>query len=147
CPANQEMSCESLRSSSGYTYPLPPGISCATSCEEGWYFQNGTFIVDPTLNASGRRLPIVVDVTPQNLTISVCVNLKWQLDDCECSCAINYTVTDSKHSVAHDPHSRNNASEDEHDGNHDGNAGLPAWVIALITITVVGAFVLVIIGI
>ncbi|KAF4103286.1 hypothetical protein G5714_016169 [Onychostoma macrolepis] len=120
CPANQEISCESLRSSSGYTYTVPPGIPCAGNCEQGWYFQNGTFIVDSTPNASGGRLPIVVHVTPQNLTIRVCENLQWQLD-CKCKCLINYTATDLKHSAARDPFPKNNTSGEEHDGNHKGN--------------------------
>ncbi|RXN28180.1 hypothetical protein ROHU_019506 [Labeo rohita] len=138
CPANQETSCESLRSPGGYTYKLPPDISCAENSEQGWYFQNGTFIVDSTPNADGPRPSIVVDVTPQKLTLTVCENLQWQSD--ECHCVINYTVTDLKHSAAHDPQARNNTSGYDQDSNHDGN-DLPAGVIALIVILVAGAFI------
>ncbi|KAK9960814.1 hypothetical protein ABG768_008649, partial [Culter alburnus] len=81
CPANQEIlsSCDSLRSSMGFTYTVPSSITFG-NCEQGWYFQNGTFIVDSTPTADGKRLPTVVDVSPQNVTVSVCENLQWQLN-------------------------------------------------------------------
>ncbi|RXN28176.1 hypothetical protein ROHU_019502 [Labeo rohita] len=142
CPANQETSCESLRSLSGYTYNLPPDFSCAENSEQGWYFQNGTLIVDSALNASGQRSSIVVDVTPQKLTLTVCENLQWESE--ECGCVINYTVTDFKHSAARDPGARNDTSGYDQDSNTDGN-GLPAGVIALIVIVVAGVFTILII--
>ncbi|RXN36620.1 hypothetical protein ROHU_002809 [Labeo rohita] len=143
-PANQETSCESLRSPGGYTYKLPPGFPCAENSEQGWYFQNRTFIVDSTTNANGPRPSIVVDVTPQKLTLTVCENLQWQSE--ECHCVINYTVTDLKHSAARDPQAINNTSDYEQDGNTNGN-DLPAGVIALIAIVVAGVFAILIIGI
>ncbi|XDV40146.1 hypothetical protein PO909_009281 [Leuciscus waleckii] len=132
CPANQEISCEGLRSSKGFTYTVPSNITCFPSCkeqEQGWYFQNGTFIVDSTPKAGGQGLSIVVNVTSENLTVRVCENLQWQLNCGTCICNINYTVTDKKHSPAHDP-------QEEQDGNH----GLPLWGIALLgLIGIVGA--------
>ncbi|RXN28175.1 hypothetical protein ROHU_019501 [Labeo rohita] len=96
CYAEKEMSCESLRTSVGYTYPVPPNMSdlSTTYCEHGWYFMNGTFLVDSALDGSKNKLKIVVDVTPENLTISTCENLQWQLHCVEYNCIINYTVTD-----------------------------------------------------
>ncbi|KAK7147501.1 hypothetical protein R3I94_010126 [Phoxinus phoxinus] len=95
CPANQEISsCESLRSSTGFTYTVPANIPCVENCkeqEQGWYFENGTCIVDSTPYASEKRLPCVQDVTPTNLTLNVCVNLQWQLDCGTCKCNISYT--------------------------------------------------------
>ncbi|XP_052403619.1 uncharacterized protein LOC127950535 isoform X3 [Carassius gibelio] len=90
CPKNQEIQCESLRSSHGYTYTVPQGI-LYENCEQGWYYQNGTFIVDSAPNGDGNRLPVVVGVTPHNLTVRVCENLRWELDCGECRCCINYT--------------------------------------------------------
>ncbi|XP_052403617.1 uncharacterized protein LOC127950535 isoform X1 [Carassius gibelio] len=128
CPKNQEIQCESLRSSHGYTYTVPQGI-LYENCEQGWYYQNGTFIVDSAPNGDGNRLPVVVGVTPHNLTVRVCENLRWELDCGECRCCINYTITDLKHSAAIDPLPRNNTTGDEKDGND-----LPGWGIGLIII-------------
>ncbi|KTF84887.1 hypothetical protein cypCar_00037868 [Cyprinus carpio] len=145
CPANQETFCDSLRSSLGYTYMVPADIPCFEKCEQGWYYQNGTFIVDSTPNAGGKRLPTVVDVTPRKLLLSVCENLQWQLVCDKCNCIINYLVTDLKHLAARDTLTRNNTSGDEQDGNREGNADLPDWVIALIVIVVVGASIAILI--
>ncbi|XP_077061014.1 uncharacterized protein LOC143713939 [Siphateles boraxobius] len=127
CPANQEISCRSLRSTTGFTYTVPANITCFENCkeqEQGWYFENGTFIVDSTRDASGKRLPCVQDVTYKSLTLNVCENLQWLLDCGTCKCNIIYTVTDKKHSPAHDP-------KEEQDDNYNYN-GLPPWGITLI---------------
>ncbi|XP_073781614.1 uncharacterized protein isoform X2 [Danio rerio] len=57
-------------------YVIPGGN--LKDCEHGWYFLNGTFIVDSTI--PGENLGFVVRVNPENLTVTTCVNLKWQLD-------------------------------------------------------------------
>lgn len=147
CPANQETSCDSLRAPHhGYTYTVPADIPCSEDCEHGWYYQNGTFIVDSTPNADGKRLPVVVDVTPQKLSLSVCENLKWELICAKCNCSINYQVTRSiKHPGARDTLTKNNTSVDEQDGNRKGN-DFPDWAIALLAIAG-GSIVILFIGI
>ncbi|XP_048007732.1 uncharacterized protein LOC125242808 isoform X2 [Megalobrama amblycephala] len=132
CSAIQEISCDSLRSSKGFTYTVPSNITCFSCNEQGWYFQNGTFIVDSTPNAGGKWSEIVVDVSPQNLTVSVCENLQWQLNCGTCMYTINFTVTYLKHSPPHDP-------KEEQDGNHNDN-GLPPLGI-LLGIIGAGAFI------
>lgn len=42
CPAKQEMSCESLRTTEGYTYPVLLNIPGSRDCEHAWYLLVGT---------------------------------------------------------------------------------------------------------
>ncbi|KAI2655303.1 Ribosome maturation factor RimM [Labeo rohita] len=79
CPTTQETLCENLVSSKGYTYQVPQDkIPDLRDCEHGWYHLNGTFIVDATYQA--ENLGFVVSVTTENLTVSTCINIQWQLE-------------------------------------------------------------------
>ncbi|KAK9960813.1 hypothetical protein ABG768_008648, partial [Culter alburnus] len=71
------MSCESLRTTEGYTYPVPPNIPVSRDCEHAWYLlvgTNGTCIAH-----SDGKLEFVVAVTLENLTVSACEDLQWEL--------------------------------------------------------------------
>ncbi|RXN39116.1 hypothetical protein ROHU_000496 [Labeo rohita] len=125
CPTTQETLCENLVSSKGYTYQVPQDkIPDLRDCEHGWYHLNGTFIVDATYQA--ENLGFVVSVTTENLTVSTCINIQWQLecDDIQFQCFINYTV---KHQVTHEPLPGNDTSSG---GKEDANT--PEWLIAVI---------------
>lgn len=80
---------------------------------------NGTCVA----HSDGKMLGPVVAMTFQNLTVSACEDLQWQLhcDNIQFHCTISYTVTDL---------------ERKQDGNHNGyiSAGLPGWGTALIGI-------------
>ncbi|XP_056331121.1 uncharacterized protein LOC130243096 [Danio aesculapii] len=73
--------CKELATSNGFIYQVPldliPGGNLK-DCEHGWYFPNGTLLVDSTI--PGENLGFVVRVNPENLTVKTCVNLQWQLD-------------------------------------------------------------------
>ncbi|XP_026084907.1 uncharacterized protein LOC113060220 [Carassius auratus] len=121
CPAEQETSCESLRTTEGFTYPVPLNIPTG-DCEYSWHLVNGTCVA----HSDGKKLRPVVAMTSQNVTVSACEDLQWQLhcDDIQFHCTINYTVT---------------GLERTQDGNHNDyiSAGLPGWGTALIG-TVIG---------
>ncbi|XP_052000691.1 uncharacterized protein LOC127656409 isoform X2 [Xyrauchen texanus] len=137
CPTTQEIpSCDSIFSpkAKAYIYQVPQNIS-TNRCEHGWYYQNGTFIVDSTLDGNGKKFGFVMDVTPQNLTVSGCVNLQWQVN-CEHNqyfCAINYTVLEMEHQATHDPLPTNVPPQDKVETHN----GVPPWGIALIVICII----------
>ncbi|XDV40147.1 hypothetical protein PO909_009282 [Leuciscus waleckii] len=90
-----------MLTSKGFTYQVPQNMTVYLRdrhCEHGWYDTNGTFIVDST-NIDGKKLGSVVAVTPQNLTLSTCASLQWQIhcDNIQFHCIINYT---GKHHIA-----------------------------------------------
>ncbi|XP_048007738.1 uncharacterized protein LOC125242810 isoform X3 [Megalobrama amblycephala] len=92
CPAKQEMSCESLRTTEGYTYPVLLNIPGSRDCEHAWYLLNGTCIAHS--DGNGKNLEFVVAVTLENLTVSACEDLQWELrcDSIQFHCTVNYTV-------------------------------------------------------
>lgn len=49
---------------------IPPG-----DCEYAWYLMNGTCVA----HSDGKMLGPVVAMTFQNLTVSACEDLQWQL--------------------------------------------------------------------
>ncbi|XP_048007737.1 uncharacterized protein LOC125242810 isoform X2 [Megalobrama amblycephala] len=126
CPAKQEMSCESLRTTEGYTYPVLLNIPGSRDCEHAWYLLNGTCIAHS--DGNGKNLEFVVAVTLENLTVSACEDLQWELrcDSIQFHCTVNYTVIEP---------------EEKQDDNN--KAGLPDWGTALIVIgiMIVGALI------
>ncbi|RXN39113.1 hypothetical protein ROHU_000493 [Labeo rohita] len=125
CPAKQEISCETLRTAEGFTYLIPMNIPNSGHCEYAWYQKNGTCIA----HSGGKILDSVVAMTPNNLIVSICEDLRWQLD-CDSipklHCIVDYKVID--------PEKKQNY-----------NAGLPGWGIALlvtgIVVVIVGALI------
>ncbi|KAL1259378.1 hypothetical protein QQF64_009955 [Cirrhinus molitorella] len=120
CPANQEISCHTLRTTEGFTYPMSMNIPNSGDCEYAWYWKNGTCIA----HSGGKKLASVVTMTLKNLTVTTCEDLQWQLhcDDIPLHCTVDYKV------IEH---------ERIQDGNH--NAGVSGWVIASIVIGIVVA--------
>ncbi|TRY82760.1 hypothetical protein DNTS_020637 [Danionella cerebrum] len=125
CPENQEVTCESLRTTDKFFEYKSPKIKCKDEdCEEAWYYQNGTCIV--YVKDSGNHLSSVVDVTTESMTFRSCENLQYQFrcDKCGLYCAVNYTVTYSEATTS---------------------AGFPGWAIALIIVITALAVVAIII--
>ncbi|KAL1259382.1 hypothetical protein QQF64_009959 [Cirrhinus molitorella] len=130
----QEMLCENLATSKGFTYLVPqdkfPDLRDG-DCEHGWYHVNETFIVDAT--QPGENLGFVVAVTPENLTVSTCANLQWQLkcDNIQFECIINYKV---KHQATRESLPGNYTSSE---GKEDASS--PDWLIPVIVGIGIGA--------
>ncbi|XP_051574751.1 uncharacterized protein LOC127452911 [Myxocyprinus asiaticus] len=129
CPTKKEIpSCKSILTSTDkeYTYQVLPSFYAYLNmdCEHGWYHQNGTFIVDSTVHGSGEKLGCVVHMTPQNLTVSTCMNLQWQIhcEQIQYNCTVNYIVLQQETSVNVPP---------------EDKQGSPHWGIALIVLGLV----------
>ncbi|XP_051576804.1 uncharacterized protein LOC127453971 isoform X2 [Myxocyprinus asiaticus] len=136
CPTMQEIpSCDSILASKfkAYIYQVPQNIS-TNHCEHGWYYQNGTFIVDSTPDGNGKKFEFVMDVTPQNLTVSACMNLQWQIhcEHIQYICAINYTVLELKHQATHDSLPTNVPPWDEVETHNCPSLGIGLTVICII---------------
>lgn len=132
CPTTQEMLCENMVTSKGFTYKVPQDMLPDLrdrDCEHGWFYLNETFIVDST--QPGENLGFVVAVTSENLTVSTCINLQWQLhcENIKLHCTVNYRV---KHKVPHETLPGNYTSSGD-----KGDASSPGWLIAVIVGSVI----------